>query len=431
LALAVLVPPAGAAPPALRDYLRACGISADDFARFRHDRQMADEELDVVHRIAVRLGDCPADSLRQLIAQEPAAQLEGAGESQRGRPLRLQGRVESIEQSADTLWRCTIAGDSRPHRAMVYVVGQNANLPEAMQIGNLPHVGDRIAAEAVFVKFVPGAKDQPVPVFVAGRLQQRAGGSLGDLDFDAGLLGGLRDNAPLTVADSDAFYRLLLLTKTADAAKLRHEATFLDATAAARLFRQPAGDRGRLFHISGTARRVVRVPIDDPVTAARLGADHYFQIDLIGDALQDNPLVFCTLALPPGMPLGGPGRGWHVPELAKGVSTGENTPFADAQGRATDYGQPIEVTGFFLKTWQYPTGLTASERAAHPGASRALQAAPLLIGPPPRWEPVSAGKKSLPGWAVGGLLVLAMTGLGLLLLHLRQSDQEFMSRSQL
>jgi hypothetical protein len=216
------------------------------------------------------------------------------------------------------------------------------------------------------------------------------------------LLSGIRDNTPLTAADSGAFYRLFPLAKTADASKLRREATVLDASAAARLFADPASQRGRLFRVSGIARRVVRVHFDDPATAARLGTDHYYQLDLMADALQDNPLVFGTLELPAGMPLGEP----------------------------PSYSQPIEATGFFLKTWQYPTALTAAERADHPGASQALQTAPLLVGPMPEWKPASPVKNRYPDWAIGGILVLAMTGIGLLLWHRRQSDQEFSLRSK-
>ena len=52
------------------------------------------------------------------------------------------------------------------------------------------------------------------------------------------------------------------------------------------------------------------------------------------------------------------------------------------------------MTGFFLKTWQYPTALSEEEKAANPGSSHALQTAPLLIGPAPLWKPAAVEKKS-------------------------------------
>ena len=154
------------------------------------------------------------------------------------------------------------------------------------------------------------------------------------------------------------------------------------------------------MRLSGTALRVVRVPIDDPAVVSRLGADHYFEIDLVAEGSQNNPLVFCTLDLPEGMPLSG-------------------TP---------SYGESVEVTGFFFKNWQYPTPLSAAEKAANPGSSQALQTAPLVIGPAPRWKPAVAEKKIPTGAAVAGLLVLAMIGVCLLLWHFRQTDRSFPGR---
>jgi hypothetical protein len=152
--------------------------------------------------------------------------------------------------------------------------------------------------------------------------------------------------------------------------------------------------------LSGTARRVVRVPIVDPSIISRLGADHYFEIDIMAEGSQNNPLVFCTLDLPGGMPLSGP----------------------------MPYGESVEVTGFFLKTWQYPTAISEGEKAANPGSSQALQTAPLMAGPAPLWKPATAGKKSSTSAACGGLLLLVMIGVCLLLWHIRQSDQEFSRR---
>jgi hypothetical protein len=376
--------PAPPPAPALRDYLRACGISDGDFARFGDDRQMADEEIDVVRRVAARLRDCPAEALRRMMTQESETATTD-DKYKRGQTMRLRGRIESMERVDDSLWRCTLVSETPPHRVFVY---------EA-QTGN-PAKGV-VAFDAMFVKYVPGVQDKPVPVVVAGRFQRQADGTLGGLDFDAGLFDGVRDRTALDGTDSAAFYRLLALTRSADAARFWRGSATLDASVATKLFYDPASERGRLFDVAGIARRAVRVPIDDPATTALVGADHYFQIDITSDALQDNPLTFCTLELPPGMPIGG----------------------------QPSYSQPIEVTGFFLKLWQYRTRITAGEQAEHPGAVEALQAAPLLIGPTPRWEPPKNANVDAPGWGFAGIVALAITGLGLLLWSLRQSDLEF------
>lgn len=414
LALTAVLPRAGAAELGLLDYFQACGIGADAFAKFADDRQVADEELDVIRRIAVRLRDCPADRLQRMTRQEKSSAgrlpLPAEAKDQRGQVFQLQGSVASVkpvaDQGGEPLWQCTVtldgsvgvspASSKHPNRAVVYA----ARLPGALLSNN---TGQRVALDGVFVKYMPAVAAEPTAVLVAPGLQWRPQSPLGNLEMDFALFEGVSDNSAMMAADHEAFYRLLELAKNADPARLGRDAERLDASSGGlpALFRDPASQRGRLVTFSGTARRVVRVPIDDPAIVSRLGTDHYFEIDLVADGSQNNPLVFCTLDLPGGMPLGGP----------------------------PSYGEGIEVTGFFLKTWQYPTALSPAEKAASPAPAHAfLQTAPLLIGPSPLWKPAGRGpaeKKNATAAAVGGLLALAMTGVCLLLLHLRQSDQEF------
>ena len=418
LGLVVIVPRADAAGPDLLAYFQACGIGADAFAKFADDRQIADDELDVIRRIAVRLRDFSAvgqnanlpnfrqaDNLSRIAGRLPSP-TEAKG--QRGRLFEVQGPVASLEpvndQGGEPLWRCTMTLSEYPHRAVVYV----AEVPERLRTGG---TGQRVVLDGIFVKYVPGPTAEPMAVVVAPRLQWRAESPLGKLGMDFGLFDGISDNSALTAADHDAFYRLLLLARNTDPDRLSRDAERLDASSQGlpALFRDPAAGapgtpgRGRLVRLSGRAGRAVRVPIDDPVVVSRLGTDHYFEIDLLAEGSQNNPLVFCTLDLPGGMPLGGP----------------------------PSYIESIEVTGFFLKNWQYSTALSEGEKAANPGSSRALQTAPLVIGSAPLWKPAgyqrsgSAEKKSPTGAAVGGLLALAIIGLCLLLWYLRQSDQDF------
>ena len=169
-----------------------------------------------------------------------------------------------------------------PHRVVVYV----AELPEKLRVGA---AGKRVGLEGVFVKYVPGAAAEPMAVFVAPRLQRRGDSPLGNLGMDFGLFEGISDNSPLTATDRDAFYRLLLLARNADPARLNRDAEHLDGSSPGlpALFRDPASQRGRLVRLSGTARRVVRVPINDPAVISRLGADHYFEIDLMAEGVAE------------------------------------------------------------------------------------------------------------------------------------------------
>jgi hypothetical protein len=410
----------GAATPGLIDYLHACGIGNDAFARFSDDRQIADVELDVIRRIAIRLRDCPPERLAVLMhvdgmSEQPPVR---AAKVERGRGCRVQGTLVSVEPvnepSREILCRCVVAQSANSARVVVYT----SQLPEKLRSGG---TGQRVACAGPFVKFVPGTPE-PMAVVVVPRMEWRPESPLADLGMDFGLLEKIQDRSPMTAADYDAFYALLLLAKDADPARLSRWSRPLDDSAAglAALFRDPAAQRGRLVTLSGTPRRVMRIPIQEAETAARLGTDHYFEIDLVPENSQNNPLVLCTLALPEGMTPGtesrvGPGPA-HVESVGPGRAQAENP----GPGRGL-----VEASGFFFKLWEYPTAISETEKAAHPGSSLVLQAAPLLVGQVTAWKPAVRGENNFTATAMGGLLALVIVGVGLLLWHLRQSDQEF------
>jgi hypothetical protein len=378
------------------DYFHACGIGGEALARFSDDRQIAEEELGAIRSVAVRLRDCPPDRLEGLIRGEISAAdrklpSPAQAKGQRGRMFKVQSTVASMEPVADPdaepLWRYTVTLSERPYRAVVYAASPST-------AGN----GQRVEFDGVFAKYVPGTGAERIAVFAAPRLERRGDSPLANLGMDLGLLEGIRDHSPMTAADHEAFYRLLLLARNADLARLQRDAEQLDGSPRGlpALFSAPAAQRGRLVRLAGMAQRVVRVHIDDAAVVARLGVDHFFEIDLMAERSQGNPLVFCTLDLPAGMP------------LAEQPSPGER----------------VDVTGFFFKTWQYPVKLSQAEKDANPGSAWARQTAPLVIGPAPLWKPAAQEKKSSTIPAIGGFVLLAMIGVCLLLWHFRQSDEE-------
>ncbi len=396
LVLVASVSRADAAGPNLMDYFHACGIGGEALARFSDDRQIAEEELGVIRSIAVRLRDCPPSRLEDLIQGEISVadrKLPSPAEAkgQRGRMFKVQGTVTSVEPVADpdaeSLWRYTVTLSERPYRAVVYLASPNTAAG-----------GQRVEFDGLFAKYVPGTGAEQMAVFVAPRLERRGDSPLANLGMDLGLLEGIRDYSPMTAADHDAFYHLLLLARNADLARLQRDAEQLDGSPRGlpALFSAPAAQRGRLVRLAGMVQRVVRVPVDDAAVAARLGADHFFEIDLMAEGSQGNPLVFCTLDLPAGMP------------LVEQPSSGEQ----------------VDVTGFFFKTWQYPVKLSQAEKDASPGSTWARQPAPLVIGPAPLWKPAAQEKKSSTAPAIGVFVLLAMIGVCLLLWHFRQSDEE-------
>ena len=141
---------------------------------------------------------------------------------------------------------------------------------------------------------------------------------------------------------------------------------------------------------------MTRIDVNDPDIIARLGLEHYYEIDLFTADSQDNPIVVCVPSLPDGMPLGGP----------------------------PEYRESVEIIGFFLKVWRYPVPPGKSD--ATPGQGTVMQSAPLLVGLPPLWQhPTPSRSRSLTGTVAGLTLALVMAGVWLLLWHIRNTDEEF------
>ena len=161
------------------------------------------------------------------------------------------------------------------------------------------------------------------------------------------------------------------------------------------LFNDPAGQRGRLVSLSGNARRVVEVRVQDSGIAERFGINHYYEIYLFTNDSQSNPLVFCVRELPEGMPTG-----------------------SDPQ-----YSQQVEVAGFFLQTWRYRPEL-ADELGGDPNK---LQLAPLLIGREPRWmrPDAAAGKTPWYGPATGMLFIAVLALIWLAIWRSARKDRRF------
>src|SRR5208337_4303409 len=155
------------------------------------------------------------------------------------------------DPDAEPLWRCEVKLSGFPHRAVVYV----AESPERGRVGS---TGQRVQLDGVFVKYVPGAAAEPMAVLVAPRLRWHDDSPLGKLGMDFGLFEGIRDDSPMTAADRDAFYCLLLLAKKADPDHLTSDAKRGDGSLRGlpALFRHPAMQRGGPVRLSGTARRV-------------------------------------------------------------------------------------------------------------------------------------------------------------------------------
>jgi hypothetical protein len=169
------------------------------------------------------------------------------------------------------------------------------------------------------------------------------------------------------------------------------------------LFNEPATQRGRLVELTGVARRVEEVPVGDPNIIARFGVDRYYQVSLVTDDSQSNPLTFCVRQLPQGMPYG-------------------NLPH---------YGEMVRVAGFFFKTWSYGV-LKMADPALQPGDPKKVrQLSPLLIGRSLVWYPAPKPVEStLPNALIGGLFLLVMVVVWLLAWRGRRRERKWLAHME-
>jgi hypothetical protein len=166
------------------------------------------------------------------------------------------------------------------------------------------------------------------------------------------------------------------------------------------LFNLANRHRCQLMTLEGTARRILKVQVDDPVgpsrrkqeIVSRFGLDHFYQIYLFTKDSRDNPIVFNVREVPPDLPLG------------------------------DDLSEHVKITGFFYKTWPYRDRSEASDDNRH--------TAPLLIGRrlhwfPDRPNPLYSDEYRSQGLMAVGLVFLALMGLCLALWMWRRGDKQF------
>lgn len=209
--------------------------------------------------------------------------------------------------------------------------------------------------------------ESPAITLVTSRISWRPGTPLGSLGMDYGLFDAVQDGQKLVSEDADAFYGMLAAVGRGDPEGLEtaaaHESdvlTLIDPQT-----RWLENNRGSAVRVRGTARRAIRIAIDDPFRRSQLQTDHYWEVFVfvrtptavqVNGRLQDSyPFVCCFRELPPGMP------------------TGERIA------------EEVEVSGFALKRYRYQL-FSATEPDQR-------QESPLIISRSPRWirdtEPVA------------------------------------------
>lgn len=224
-----------------------------------------------------------------------------------GDSLVLRGRVVSITATAlpeelgevlefDTVFHTRVLLDETQQRtagaaatsALAHVL--TSSVPQAWLSPNQPDgLNEQTAAEGVVV--VPASGDQPLmiaasslarlPTTPTGGPESEDWALLARHGFDVSLIEAIRgrNGKPLVADDQVAFYELL---RAADHIG-RESPAPLPQIDAGRLLREAPAKIGRRVRLPCQSMRVTRVGVENAGLRERLGSDHYWQIDAMGD----------------------------------------------------------------------------------------------------------------------------------------------------
>jgi hypothetical protein len=384
----LLVPPAVAQTiSGPRDLLALYGADAGVLKQFDDGRPLEDSEREALWKVlyaARRFSLVEIDRWTQW--NVAIDDLVVSPDEFRGKLCHLQGVLEEItaEQPDDDAtqrfelpryFRCRVAAGRTQAAVTVYALA----VPKAWA-DESPSERPRVSFKGLLIK-LGGLGESPV--FVSPRIAWHPSGPLGDLGMDAGLLEPVRDNTrtPITSAEREGFYQLLGCVRRADTSRFvrlaRENVARLQADVQKKdqrpdaiesavevaLFNQPQRHRGELFLIEGTARRTTLIRVADADITARMGIDHYYQMEVFTAGSQGNPMIVCLRELPQGMP-----QGDNIYEA-------------------------VRVPAFFFKKWAYRVPVANDGAKGKP--DHRLQLAPLLIArsaiwlPPPPSSPTS------------------------------------------
>jgi hypothetical protein len=419
-------PDSGPSSLAPRDFLNLFDIDQTRLATLTDGQPLDDAQHDLLLELLYHLRRYPLAAVdRFSLDTEAAAKIAADPAAARGQMYLLAGRVTRVERVAvddarrerlllSAYFRCTLLTD-QGLRAEVAAL----EVPKAWKLDE--PIDERASVRAMFLKMLPAEGDAaPTLLFAAGRVAWHPETALGKLGMDYGLFDTVRDKTGLE--EREAFYQLLAAVRRADPDALRRtareerearradwqrmaddtNASAADRAAAKRateraaagvsdivpLFNDPASQRGNLVTVQGEALRAIEIRVDDADVIERFGIRRYYEVEMLTDDSQNNPLVCCVAALPEGMPLG---NNIHV---------------------------GVRITGFFLKSWAYRPGAATSTRR---------QLAPLLVA---RTLSVLEQPSSGSGTLLGIVLLLALTATAIVMLIIRRADRRALAAAR-
>lgn len=318
----------------------------------------------------------------------------------------LQGRLIGLERrdvSPELGQRLEI-----PHYylARVDLVGQGHDALVALRHvpawwENNQELNEPVSFDGIFLKVAEVSGDKPRLLFLSRRLrwhpdQPRPARFVGDdqlrlaaLGLDLTLLDDLRSSNRRDIGDIDRepMYQLLSLVGNATREQLLPQPP--RAADVVPLLEEPERHHGEIVTLTGIARRISKLVVDDPDIRARFKIDHYYVIDM-GVNLGEKSIRFGD------DPTGEKNAVFHndfpvtlcVRELPANLQPGDNVR------------ELITAHGIFMKTWAYRSAYTAH-------FENKLQLAPLFIAYKPRRVKLEHPNNWVSDALVGFVLFLA------------------------
>jgi hypothetical protein len=160
------------------------------------------------------------------------------------------------------------------------------------------------------------------------------------------------------------------------AASLKEQAA-MGLSSVAPLFLKPETEVGELVRLQGTARRAVRIAVDDPTALAlQPPVREYFELELFTADSQNLPIVCCVTRLPPEFPTGDAIR------------------------------ESVRLDGVFFKSWQYRTRKLV-DGAGETGTQQ-QRYTPVVLGASVTWLQQVPAERNWWGLVVGGSIFAVM-----------------------
>ncbi|WP_145092504.1 hypothetical protein [Anatilimnocola aggregata] len=369
-------------PSSVREILDKYEISESQLDGFFNGQPVSTDEQDMLVRILYRLPRIGLDSLQKWRRSDlPLDQLVINTKQNRLEVIPLEGRLVGLEQQEVSpelgrrleikhfyLARVDLTGQGSGYEALVAL----RRVPKVWE--ELPVLNEPVSFDGIFLKVADPTGDKPQLLFLSRRLRWQPDQAmpehfigpdqlrLASLGFDLSLLEDLRTTNRRDIGDLDRepLYQLLdLVGRTKQDQLIPAPPRVVDVVP---LLQEPEKHHGEIMTVTGFARRITKVVVDDIDIRNRFQIDHYYEIDMqvnLGEQsirfgndptgeknpvfYNDYPVTLLVRELPPNLkPMD------NMREL-------------------------ISISGIFMKTWSYRSTYMAR-------FDNKLQLAPLFVG---------------------------------------------------